>query len=246
MQTFDLKAQKRTVSGKKVKNIRKDGLVPGHIFGHNIESSNVQSNSREFVKVWHEAGETGIVNLDVEGKVEPVMIRSVAQHHITGAPLHVDFYKVNMSEKVTVNVPLEIVGEAPAVEQKVGLLLTPVTEIEVEALPTDLPESIQVDVAILANVGDAIKVSDLKIDTSKIEVKSDTELVVANIGELVTKEMEEAEAELEAATEAAAETQEGEEAVEGAAEEGSTDKAGSEAPAEDGDATEAPQEEKNS
>lgn len=234
MQTFDLKAQKRTVTGKKVKTIRSEGLVPGHIFGHNIESVNVQANSREFVKVWHEAGETGIVNLDVEGKVEPVMIRSVAQHHVTSSPLHVDFYKVNMSEKVTVNVPLEIIGEAPAVEQKVGLLLTPVTEIEVEALPSDLPESIQVDVTTLAGVGDAIKVSDLKIDASKIEVKTDNELVVANIGELVTKEMEEAEAELEAATEAAAETQEGEEAKAEGGEEGSTE-GGSEVPVEGGE-----------
>ena len=122
---------------------------------------------------------------------------------------------------------MENIGESPAVEKKIGLLLTPVSEIEIEALPTDLPESIEIDIQKLAEIGDEIKVKDLKIDRSKIEVHTDEELTVAQIGELVTKEMEEAEAAVEAEqAEAAAESTEGEEAnAEGqnTSEEGSTE-----------------------
>ena len=111
-----------------------------------------------------------------------------------------------MSEKVKVKVPLEIIGEAPAVHRKIGVLLTPISELEIEALPRDLPEKIEVDVAKFENVGDEIKVKDLKVDRSKVEVHTDEEIVVAQIGELVTKEMEAVEAEVEAEqAEAAAE-----------------------------------------
>ena len=96
-----------------------------------------------------------------------------------------------------------ITGEAPAEQKKIGLLLTPVSEIEIEALPADIPEKVEVDITKLAAIGDEIKVKDLPIDRSKIEVKTDEELVVAQIGELVTKEMEAVEAEMEAEAAAA-------------------------------------------
>ena len=133
-------------------------------------------------------------------------------------------------EKVKVDVPLEIIGEAPAVHKKSGVLLTPVTEVEVEALSADLPEKIEVDVSNFENVGDEIKVKDLKVDRNKIEIHMDEELVVAQIGELVTREMEEVEAEIEAeqaeaaeekvAEEGAPEEAEGEEVKEAEAKEG--------------------------
>jgi large subunit ribosomal protein L25 len=161
--------------------------------------------------VFEKVGETGIIDLAVEGKNLPVMVKGVQIHPLTDQILHVDLYKINLSEKVKVNVPLEITGESPAVEKKLGLLLTPVTEIEVEALPTDLPEAIEIDVTGLIAVDDAIKVSDLKVDRSKVEILADEELVVAQIGELVTKEMEAVEAEAEAEAAATVETTEGEE-----------------------------------
>ena len=105
---------------------------------------------------------------------------------------------MNLAEKVKVDVPLEIVGESPAVEKKIGLLLTPVSQIEVEALPADLPEKVEIDVSKLENVGDEIKVRDLAVDKTKVEILTDEDLVVVQIGELVTKEMEEVEAEIEA------------------------------------------------
>lgn len=218
MEQVSLAAEKRTILGKKVKNLRKQGILPAHVFGHKVKTEHVQVKAHDFNKVFEQVGETGIINLSFDKENRPVMVRNIQIHPVTDDPLHIDFYQVNLTEKVTVNIPLEIISEAPAVEKKVGLLLTPVTEIEVEALPTDLPESIEVDVSNLANIDDAIKVQDLKIDNTKIEVKADPELVVAQIGELVTKEMEAVEAEAEAEAAAAAEEQQAEAPEEGKAE----------------------------
>lgn len=214
MEQIPLKAEIRTVLGRKVKALRREGLIPAHVFGHKVETIHVQVQKSDIKEVFEKAGETGIVDLTIEGKSHPVMIRNLQVHPLSDEIMHVDFYQVNLSEKVTVNVPLEISGESPAVEKKIGLLLTPVTEVEVEALPADLPESIEVDISNLLEIGDEIKVKDLKLDRSKVEVKSDEELIVAQIGELVTKEMEEVEAEVEAEqaeAEAAEGTKEGEE-----------------------------------
>lgn len=206
MQAVPLKAEKRTVLGRKVKTLRRQGIIPAHVFGHKVKTEHVQVTESEFAKVFEKTGETGIIDLAIDSQKKPVLVKNVQMHPVTDEPLHIDFYQVNLSEKVKVNVPIEIVGESPAVHKKIGVLLTPVSEIEVEALPADLPENIQVDVTALDEVGKEIKVKDLKVDRSKIEVHADEELVVVQIGELVTKEMEAVEAEVEAEqAEAAAE-----------------------------------------
>ncbi|MBI2327153.1 50S ribosomal protein L25 [Candidatus Curtissbacteria bacterium] len=208
MQQIPLAAQKRTVLGRKVKKLRAEGLIPAHVFGHKIPTIHVQVKGSEFSKVFEEAGETGIIDLAVDGlpgeasaksgQKRPVLVRNVQIHPVTDQPLHIDFYQVNLTEKVKVNVPLEVTGEAPAVEKKIGLLLTPTAEIEVEALPADLPDKIEVDATKLENIGDEIKVQNLSIDKTKITILTDPDLIVAQIGELVTKEMEAVEAEIAA------------------------------------------------
>jgi len=198
MQQIPLKAQKRTVLGRKVKALRRQGQIPAHVFGHKVKTEHVQVVESEFMKVFEKAGETGIIDLAVDNQKKPVLIKNVQLHPATDKPLHIDFYQVNLSEKVKVHVPLEIIGEAPAAHKKIGLLLTPVSELEIEALPADLPEKIEVNVTGLDEVGKEVKVKDLKVDRSKIEIHADDELVIAQIGELVTKEMEAVEAEIEA------------------------------------------------
>jgi large subunit ribosomal protein L25 len=215
MEQVPLIAQKRTVLGRKVKKLRKEGLLPAHVFGHKVKTIHIQVNNSDFNKVFEKVGETGLIDLSIDKDKRPVMVRNVQLNPVTDDALHVDFYQVNLSEKVKVNVPLEIVGQSPAVEKKTGLLLTPVSEVEIEALPTDIPEKIEVDISNLLNIGDEIKIKDLKLDRTKIELLSDEELVVAQIGELVTKEMEETEAEIAAEqTEAAEGEAEGKEAKE--------------------------------
>ena len=228
MEQIPLVAQKRTVLGRKVKKLRAEGLIPAHVFGHKVKTIHVQIKENEFKKVFEKAGETGIVNLKIDSENRPVLIRNVHVHPVTDDLLHIDLYQVNLAEKVKVDIPLTIINESPAVEKKVGLLLTPVSEIEIEALPTEIPDKITVDIAVLANIGDEIKVKDLQIDRNKIKVNTDENLIVAQIGELVTKEMEAVEAEIEAEQAEAVEEKvaeegapaEGEEAKEAAAEEG--------------------------
>jgi large subunit ribosomal protein L25 len=241
MADFILVAKQRNILGRKVKVLRKEGLIPAHVFGHNVKTQNVSVNEKDFRKVYEEAGETGIVDLKINSTpARQVLIRGVQTHPLTSQFLHIDFYQVSLKEKVKVEIPLDFIGEAPAAEKKIGLLLTPVGTLEIEALPQDLPDKIEVDISKLENVGDQVTVGDLKVDRKKIEILVDPELVVANIGELVTKEAEEILAE---------EEKEREEAVV-AAEEAVPEKAeeeiAEEKPAEEKPAEETPSESKSS
>ncbi|MGB9911658.1 MAG: 50S ribosomal protein L25 [Microgenomates group bacterium] len=160
-----LKVEKRTLFGRKVKKLRKEGILPANIFGAKIKSLAVQLPLKEFMDVYKKVGETGIVELKVEGEkeVRPVLIHNLHFDPITDLPLHVDFRQVSLKEKITTNIPVEVVGESPAVAQKIGILVQILNEIEVEALPGELPEKFIVDASQLKEVDQAITVADLKI-----------------------------------------------------------------------------------
>ncbi|OGG03892.1 hypothetical protein A2W14_05475 [Candidatus Gottesmanbacteria bacterium RBG_16_37_8] len=211
MANISLKADVRKVMGRKVKKLRQVGLLPANVFGKKIKSQAVSVNLKEFQKVFNQTGETGLIDLILDVKKIPVLINNVTYHPLTGNPLHTDFHHVDLKEKVTANVPLEIVGEAPAVKEKLGVLLSNLDELEVEALPADLPERIAVDVTNLKEVDQAIKIKDLKV-SSEIKITADPELEVVKIAPLVSKEAEkmvEEKAEKEAAAEAEKEAAEG-------------------------------------
>lgn len=183
MTKITLPLEARKILGKKVKTLRKQGIVPANIFGHKIESLAVQIKSTVFRSIYTQAGETQIVYVQVEGeKLErPVLLTNVSYDPMSGDYLHVDFHQVNLKEKVTANIPVELVGESPAVKDIQATLITSLDEIEVEALPTDLPDHFTADVSTLKTLGDSIKVSDLDIDRTKIEVKVDPETVVVTV-----------------------------------------------------------------
>lgn len=211
MQKKNLKVEKRKLVGRKLKQLRRQGLLPANIFGKKIKSLAVQLSLREFEKVFSAVSETGIVELtvDKEKKVRPVLITNVQHHPITKSVIHADFNQVSLTEKVQTSVPIKIIGESPAVEQKTGVLLRLMDEVEVKALPSDLPEHIDVDIATLSQVDEEIKVKDLSVDKTKIELLEDAEQVVVKIGPLVTREVEEQVKEEEkAAEEAKAEVKE--------------------------------------
>lgn len=222
-----LKVEKRKVLGKEVKKLRRNGIVPGNVYGKNIKSEAVQAGLKEFSDVYKEAGETGLVDLDLEGKIIPVLIHNVHKDFRRNV-LHADFFQVNLKEKVKTMVPLEIIGEPKAVVDKIGLLMNILSEVEVEALPEELPEKIDVNVEHLANIDDQITVADLKTPVG-VEILTDTTQVVSKIGELVTKEAAEEAAAAEAAAEAAKE----ESAAETAGAEGQVPTEGAEAPVEE-------------
>lgn len=215
MKRHTLTATKRTVVGKKVKKLRREGMLPGNVYGKDFKSVAIQMPTKDFLTVYQEAGHSGVVDVKFDGETVPTLIHEVTTNHISHDMLHVDFYKVNLKEKVKATVPVIVSGEPVAVTEKLGLLLQNLNEVEVEALPTDLPENVGVDVAHLAQVGDMVKVSDLKVPAD-VTVLTDPETEVARIAELVSKEAEEqAQAEAAAAEEAAAEG--GEAPVEGEA-----------------------------
>lgn len=207
MKKFQISAEKRKIAGKKVKTLRKQGLLPANVYGKNIKSLAVQLPLKEFSQVFKEIGETGLAELNVSGedRMRPVLIHNVQMDPITSQPLHTDFFQVDLKEKVTTMVPLEIVGEAQAIKDKKGVLLQTLNEVEVEALPTDLPEKIEVDVSSLSEVDQEIKAASLKIPAG-VKVLTGGDLVVCKIGALVTAEMEaEIKKEEEAAAAAGAE-----------------------------------------
>lgn len=209
MDKITLNAQKRTIVGRKVKKLRKDDIVPANLYGKKIKSQAVQVAEKEFGSVFSKVGETGLVELALDKAAHPVLIHNVAVHPVTGTPLHVDFFQVDLREKIQTKVPLSFAGDAPAVVNKIGVLLHILPELEIEALPTDLPEKIVVDVSKLAAVGDVLKVSDLLV-SDKIKILTDVNLELVKVAPLVSKEAEqmarqEAEAKAAAAAEKAAE-----------------------------------------
>lgn len=184
MQKYTLKADKRTVLGSKVKQLRREGIVPANLFGKTIDSQAIQVNGVEFNRVYKEAGETSLVWISVAGedKERPTLITGIAYNPTTGDKLHVDFHQVNLKEKVTANVPVEIVGESELVNNNEAVLSQSLNEIEVEALPTDIPESITFDISGLKEIGDHLLVSNAKV-SAEVEIKTDPEQVVIALQE---------------------------------------------------------------
>lgn len=218
MKRFKLKAEPRKITGKQIKKLRREGILPANVYGKDIKSQSLQLPMTDFLKVFEEAGETGVVDLEVGDKSIPVLIHNLHKDY-RNMPLHADFFKVNLKEKVKAMIPIELTGEPTAVTEKIGLLEKITNEVEVEALPTELPESFTLNVTALANVDDQITVEMLHRPEG-VEILSDPNLVIVKIGELVSKETQEQLAEEAAAAEAAAaessEATEGETPAEGA------------------------------
>jgi large subunit ribosomal protein L25 len=176
-----IKADIRTVLGRKVKHLRKEGLIPSTIYGHKFETMSVQFKTVELEKLYDQVGESGLVEVLIGEEKFPVLFRNPQYSPVWGNILHIDCYKVNLKEKITASVPIEFIGESMAVKD--GNVLVEVTmEVEVEALPTDLPENIIVDISILNIVGDTITVGDIKLD-EKVTMVTLAEQVIVKIEE---------------------------------------------------------------
>ncbi len=199
-----LKAEKRIVTGKKVRRLRKEGIVPANIYGKSFESLSLQLPISEFEAIYTKVRETGLVDLKVGSDTHPVLIHNVQRNPLNLSPIHVDFYKVNLKEKVKSTIPVIATGEAKAEKEKIGALMQSLMEVEIEALPADLPENIEVNVESLAKIDDTILVSDLKTPDG-VEITTSPDSTVFRISELVSQEAEDLEAEVSAEAEAASE-----------------------------------------
>jgi large subunit ribosomal protein L25 len=180
MAQITINATKREVSGKSVNKIRKDGKIPAVLYGHKVDNQSLELSATDFMKAFRQAGESTIVTLSVDGKATPVLIHDVQNHYLTDQPIHIDFYAVNMTEKLTATVPLHFVGESQAVKALGGTSAKNLSEVEVECLPADLPSHIEVDISVLNTFEDAIRVSDLKV-SDKVEIKAAPEELVIQV-----------------------------------------------------------------
>ena len=184
MDKHTLTAQKREVVGRKVKTLRAQGLLPANIYGKKVKSQSISVGLKDFEDIFKKAGETSLVTLVLKnGKSEEraVLISNVQKDPISETPIHIDFRQVDLKEKVTAEVPVELKGESPAEKTSVGTVVQYIDEIEVEALPGDLPEKFVVDVSSLAEVDQAFFVKDLEIDKAKVTLRVAPEEIVVKV-----------------------------------------------------------------
>jgi len=211
MKELKLNAARRDVLGKRNRFLRRRGITPAHLFGHSLESQALQCDTVELKKIITRAGETRLISLEVEGDNEPksVFLREVQRDAFGIQLLHVDFYQVRMEEKMEVDVPIVLVGEAPAMKGKGRMLSHGITELSIECLPAKVPPQIEVDISVLEELEQSIQVKDIILDPD-ITVHADPEQLVVKVTEVqvVAEEevvvAEEEGAEVEAEAEAGA------------------------------------------
>ena len=185
---MELVAQKREKLGKASKALRGEDLIPAEIYGFGIQNEHISVNSKEFAKVFKEVGENTVVNLVIDGNKQPALVQDVQRDRITHEVTHIDFYKVRMDKAVRVSIPLKFIGESLAVKEKLGTLNKAISEVEVEALPADLPHDIEVDLGILMDIEKVIHISDLKV-SNKVKVLLEPDAVIATLVELRKEEV---------------------------------------------------------
>ncbi|MFA5172786.1 MAG: 50S ribosomal protein L25 [Candidatus Paceibacterota bacterium] len=207
---LELKAEKREIFGEKTKEIREAGLIPAELYGHGKENEHLSVLKKDFDKVFKEAGENTIIYLSVNGVETPVLVYDFDKDAITGELKNIDFYRVKMDEKVTAEIPFVFKGESPAVQNLGGILVTVLHNVEVEALPADLPHSIEIDITALDEIGKSVHIKDLNLPKG-VEIKEEMEAVIITVKEQKQEKEEETGPADVSAVEVVGEKKEGEE-----------------------------------
>ena len=203
-----LQATARNVLGKKTRFLRRQGITPAHLYGHDIKSLTLQCDTTELRQIIAQAGRTRLINLEVDGKQpRSVFVREIQRDEVSRLLLHVDFYQVKKTEKIAVDVPIVFVGEAPAMKEKRRMLIHGITSLSIECLPGNVPPQIEVDLSPLEEIEQAIHVRDIVLDPD-ITVNANPEQLVVKVSEAIVKEVvEEVVAEVEEEVEAEAEAE---------------------------------------
>jgi large subunit ribosomal protein L25 len=193
---IELKSNPRKTVGKQVKRLRREGLLPAVVYGAGIEPTPIQLDALEAEKVLAGIGSSTLIDLYIGDEVHKVLVRDLQRDVIRRNPTHIDFLKVAMDVKINTVVPVELVGQSPAVQELGGVLVTGLSEIEVEALPSDLPDRVTVDLTVLENFDDSITVGDLYLGDG-VTVLTDEDEFIANVVYQTMEEIVEEEEELE-------------------------------------------------
>jgi large subunit ribosomal protein L25 len=202
MDGLTIQATKRDILGKKSRFLRRQGITPTHIFGHNIKSLALQCDTAKLQRIIAQAGTTRLIALEIDGDKQPrsVFIREIQKDEVRGRLLHVDFFQVLKTEKIKADIPLVLVGEAPAMQIKGRMLTHALTSISIECLPDKLPPQIEIDLSPLEEVEQAIYVSNIKLSPDITLLTDPTQLIV-KVSEVAVEE-EEVVAKVEAEVEA--------------------------------------------
>jgi len=180
---LELTLDARKAQGKANKRLRREGIVPGVVYGKGEGSTNVQVNAKTFETLYRAAGRTSVVKFRLPGasRATSGFIKSVQRHPLSRQAIHVDYYLVNLKVEMEVDVPLVFTGEAPAVEATGGTLLHNLSSIHVKALPNDIPHEIEVDVSVLRSLDVAIHVRDLNLNRDLVQVLTDGDALVSTV-----------------------------------------------------------------
>ena len=195
-------AELRTVKGKKVGALRREGILPGIIYGRigkkHMDPIMVQMNLHDASQVIRTLTQSSLVRVEVDGKQYPVVLREVQKDVIYGTLRHVDFMALDLTQKLQTAVPIELIGEAPAVSNLSAVVVTGISELEIECLPQDMPERIEVDASVLVDMDSVILVKDLNLPDT-VEVLTPEDEMIAGVTYVAIEEEPEEEAEGELA-----------------------------------------------
>src|SRR4030043_486338 len=192
MKRLELEASKRDVTGKKVRFLRRQGIIPANIYGHGIDSTSINVDAKSLKHLLAHAGKTDLISLKVDDSKSPlrVLVREVQKNPINDDLLHEDFYQVRMDEKIKADVPIVFVGEAPVLKKvKNSSVLHLIDSLPIEALPDDLPHSLEVDVSHLEEMDHTIQIKDIPLGHG-IPLLSDPEQLVVKVAEARKEEVE--------------------------------------------------------
>jgi large subunit ribosomal protein L25 len=204
MENVVLKATLRTAKGRQVRALRRSGMLPAVIYGHNVEPISISLAGREAGRVLGRLSSSSLITIDLEGKEYPSLVREKQENHIKRTLIHVDFMVVSLTEKIRANVGIVLTGNSPAVKDFNAMLINGLSELEVEAFPQDLPESITVDISSLVKIGDGIHVRDIVL-SEKVQVLDMPDEMIVLATPPAKEEVEEVVTPEEAVVEEAAE-----------------------------------------
>lgn len=193
MEKVVIKASKRDVLGKKVSQLRREGKMPGVVYGHHIEPISIVMDSREVTRAMIGLTPSSIVTVDIDGEKHAALIRERQRDYLKNRFIHIDFQAVSTSEKIRARIEVVLEGNAPAVKNYNGIVLHEKEYIEVEALPDHLPERFTLDISSLAKIGDMIRISDMNI-SDDVTIFDDVNDVVVSISGVKEDSAEDEEA----------------------------------------------------
>ncbi len=190
MEKVILQATHRTVTGKQVGVLRREGKLPAGMYGHKLPPTPILLDLHTTTRTLMGITPSSIITIELDGKKHAVLVREKQRNVITGTLLHIDFQVVSLTEVIRTKVSIEITGTAPAIKDNNGILVTGVDQIEVESLPQDLPEKMVVDTSGLANIGDGIYVRDLVAPQKVTILSNPEEMIVIITGQMIEEEVE--------------------------------------------------------